>query len=216
MTALIRQDDHWQRNLIQAVLDSVQSTNTRRAYERTLKAFLGWHSDRGRPPLTKALVQRYKAELQEQGKKASVINQALSAIRKMVREAADNGAIDPIHANGIANVRGLKSETLPAGRNISSGELQAMISTCVQDPSIGGIRDAAIISISYACGLRRGEVVNLNLADYDRETGELKIIGAKGNKERLAYLANGGKAALDDWLSIRGDEPGPIDRKSVV
>ena len=71
-----------------------------------------------------------------------------------------------------------------------------MIATC--GPSPKGARDAAIIAILYACGLRRSELVKLNLEDYDPETGELKIIGAKENKSWTAYAANGAKAALDN------------------
>jgi integrase len=55
---------------------------------------------------------------------------------------------------------------------------------------------------------RQPEVVALDLADHDRQAGSLKIRG-KGNKERLAYLAVGPQAALDDWLELRGEAPGP-------
>jgi site-specific recombinase XerD len=56
-------------------------------------------------------------------------------------------------------------------------------------------------------------VVALDLADYDSRagggSGALTIRG-KGNKQRLAYLAAGAQAALDDWLQVRGDAPGPL------
>jgi site-specific recombinase XerD len=47
-----------------------------------------------------------------------------------------------------------------------------------------GVRGAAIIALLYACGLRGAEVVSLNLADYDQETGNL-IVRAKRSKERF-------------------------------
>ena len=47
-----------------------------------------------------------------------------------------------------------------------------------------------------------------NLADYDPQGGSLKIRG-KGNKEQLASLAVGPQAALDDWLELSGEAPGP-------
>ncbi len=193
--------------MIQSVLDSAQSAHTRRAYERGLNDFLTWHTETGRPALTKATINSYKANLQAQGKGASVINQTLCAIRKLVREAADNAIIDPAIAQGIANIKGLKSETLPAGRAISDGELGAMLGAC--DNSLLGIRDAAIIGLLYVCGLRRAELVGLDLADYASEPGQLTVRG-KGNKERSAYVRNGAKAALEDWLSVRGDDPGPL------
>lgn len=78
--------------IIRTVLDS---ENSRRAYERALNDFLKWHKALGQPQLNKAIVQRYATELRERGLSSANINQRLSAIRKLAREAADNGAIDP-------------------------------------------------------------------------------------------------------------------------
>jgi site-specific recombinase XerD len=50
----------------------------------------------------------------------------------------------------------------------------------------------------------------LDVADYDHVTGRLRIRGAKGNKDRDVYLANGAKRAMEDWLEVRGWEPGPL------
>lgn len=208
MNAITRIAADDRQAMVRVVLDAMSSEHSKRAYERHLNDFITWHNEQDKPPLTKAIVQSYKAHLQEQGRGASAINQALSAIRKLVLEAADNGAIDPIHANGIANVKGVKSETLPAGRSITPGELSAILAACDNSPSGG--RDAAIIAILYSCGLRRNELVNLDLADFDSATGELKILHAKGSKQRTVYVTNGAKAALEDWLSIRGNDTGPL------
>jgi hypothetical protein len=58
--------------------------------------------------------------------------------------------------------------------------------------------------------LRRSESVGLDLADYNVETGELAIRGAKGRKDRLSYPTNGSADALKDWLVARGGDPGPL------
>jgi site-specific recombinase XerD len=63
----------------------------------------------------------------------------------------------------------------------------------------------------YGTGIRRASVVKLDVADYDRETGTLRVRNAKRNKEYLAYMAqDGARRALADWLAVRGDEPGPL------
>ncbi len=61
----------------------------------------------------------------------------------------------------------------------------------------------------YGGGLRRSEVVALDLEDFDATTGVLKVNG-KGNKERVSYVTNGARKALDAWLVHRGGEPGPF------
>jgi site-specific recombinase XerD len=79
--------------------------------------------------------------------------------------------------------------------------------TCANDPTPAGARDAAIIALLYGCGLRRAELVALDFGDYIG--GKLRVIG-KGNKERWAYLANGAARAMGDYLTVRGDAPGPL------
>ena len=80
---------------IEMVLDGLPSEHSRRAYERALFDFFHWHRGAGRPQINKAVVQRYTAELREAGMSSSSVNQRLSAIRKLVGEAADNGLLDP-------------------------------------------------------------------------------------------------------------------------
>ncbi len=107
------------------------------------------------------------------------------------------------------SVENVKGKSLPAGRSIASGELAALIEVCAADWGVAGARDAAIIALLYSCGLRREELVVLELNDYDPEMGKLKVRG-KRNKERLAYVVSGAAEALADWLVIRDEWPGPL------
>ena len=84
-----------------------------------------------------------------------------------------------------------------------------MMGICAEDGGPAGVRDGALIGLMYAAGLRRAEVVALNVEDYTPETGDLVVRG-KGSKERLLYVDNGAQDALHDWLALRGPEPGPI------
>jgi site-specific recombinase XerD len=105
------------------------------------------------------------------------------------------------------SVESISGETVPAGRHVPVGELQALLATCAQDKL--GIRDAAVISLLYGVGLRRAEVVTLNLVDYEEAESQL-IVRGKGNKERLVPVAGGTAEALADWLVVRGRKPGPL------
>ena len=94
--------------VIQLVVDSVDSAHTKRAYRRAVGDFVDWFTSQGTHHLNKAIVQRYKAELVASGMGASSINQRLSAIRKLVKEAADNGALDWQFATTVTSVKGIK------------------------------------------------------------------------------------------------------------
>jgi len=52
------------------------------------------------------------------------------------------------------------------------------------------LKHKAILSLSYSCGLRRGELLNLTLQSVAANRGLLIIKGAKGNKDRVAPLSN--------------------------
>lgn len=67
---------------------------------------------------------------------------------------------------------------------------RAQIDSMLKSPSSNsqrGIRDAAIIAVLYATGLRVSELINLRLADIDWSAGFLRTLG-KGNKERVVPL----------------------------
>jgi integrase/recombinase XerD len=108
------------------------------------------------------------------------------------------------------DVPAVKGHTLPRGRAVEAGELRSLFRACAEDASIAGRRDAALLAVLYGAGLRRSEAAALNVADYNAQTGELKILGAKGNKDRLAYVTNGARAALDAWLAMRGTDAGKL------
>jgi hypothetical protein len=50
--------------------------------------------EQGRPELSRALVQAYVETLRQAERTPSTINQRLAAIRKLAREAAENGWLD--------------------------------------------------------------------------------------------------------------------------
>ena len=61
-------------------------------------------------------------------------------------------------------------------------------------------RDFAILMIFLNCGIRRSELVGLNLSDvYD---DRIRVVG-KGNKERIVYMGSPCKKAIDRYLVER-------------
>jgi site-specific recombinase XerD len=108
-----------------------------------------------------------------------------------------------------ADIKGVRGSTVLRGRALTRGELSALFAACRQDETPAGRRDAAVLALLYGAGLRRAEVVALDLDAYTPAAGELVVRG-KGNKERLIPITNGTADALDAWLQVRGAEPGPL------
>jgi integrase len=100
------------------------------------------------------------------------------------------------------------------GRDLTNGEVQALLSACDMDESISSSRDALMISIAYAHGLRTVDLINMSLDDmiFDKRTGNvtLRIKPANSKRARRLPLSNEDLIALEDWLERRGREPGQL------
>jgi len=62
-----------------------------------------------------------------------------------------------------------------------------------------GVRDAAMIELLYASGLRVSELINLKLQDINLEAGFVRIFG-KGSKERIVPIGLFAKEKIDEYL----------------
>lgn len=62
------------------------------------------------------------------------------------------------------------------------------------------IRERAVLELLYACGLRVGELVALDLADLDRDRRLLRAMG-KGAKQRTVPFGEPAADALEEWLA---------------
>ena len=69
----------------------------------------------------------------------------------------------------------------------------------VSDPL--GIRDRAILETLYGSGLRRRELVNLDLGDVDRVRGVVLVRRGKGGKDRFAPMGAQALAWIERYLA---------------
>ena len=216
----------------------LRSYHTKRGYESDLRRFLAWRN--GDDRATKLQVEAYASYLLEQGNSPASVNRSLAAIRWLARKMADLAFEDEsmapeerefwaVHGERVARkVKNVRSKRGKKGREISVAEVRALLEACVIDDSPSGIRDAAMIAVAWQVGPRRSEIGwstekrtkhgkrrarGLRLQDYspgDDGGGELAIRDGKGDKDRMVPIHNGATAYLDDWLAIRGEDPGPM------
>lgn len=64
-------------------------------------------------------------------------------------------------------------------------------------------RDYAILMLFLNCGIRRSELVGLNLTDVYED--RIRVVG-KGNKERFVYFGSACRKAIDDYLEERNQK----------
>ncbi|HYW09713.1 MAG TPA: tyrosine-type recombinase/integrase [Longimicrobium sp.] len=137
-------------------------------------------------------------------------NRMLSSLRGVLRESWNLGQLPAEDYQRAISVKAVRGERLPAGRSLGAGEVRALFVACALDERPAWVRDAAIVAVLYGAGLRRAELVQLDVADYTPATGGVRVRTGKGNKERLAYVSGMGSVAVDAWLRVRGAEPGAL------
>lgn len=67
-----------------------------------------------------------------------------------------------------------------------------------------GVRNWCIFHLMLDCGLRRHEVVNLQLQDVDFEKCIIQIINSKGQKSRIVLLPEFVRDKIRDYLNLSG------------
>ncbi len=142
----------------------------------------------------------------------ATVNKHLVALRRVLEEAYRLG-LYPEHNDyyRAAGVKSLRHETVLRGRSLEHDELHALLTACLDNdhnPALGD-RDAALINLMYVTGIRRQEVVDLNLSDFAPRENKLRILG-KGSKQREVFLSQEAVAALDKWIAHRGRRLGPL------
>lgn len=140
----------------------------------------------------------------------AMANKALSALRRVLREAFRLGVMEAESYQRAVLVPAVKGWRELRGRLITASEVVALMRVCADEHTAVGARDAAILAVLRGTGLRRAELANLDLADYRPEMGELLIRSGKGNKDRRVYAPSGTRAALEAWLRVRGDTGGAL------
>jgi integrase/recombinase XerC len=176
---------------------------TRIEYRRNVGEFLAFLGNRGidwREP-DRAAVRAWQAALAERGLAASSVSGRLSATRSFYRNALREGWIA---ANPLAGVRApRRPRRLP--RVLTTEQAAALVTAPVKaarpraDDALRR-RDAALLELLYATGMRISELAGLRLDRLDVRHRRLRVIG-KGAKERMLLFGAPAAHALQAYLA---------------
>lgn len=161
----------------------------------TLRSFLQWCQERDltqpqtlkKPHLEsfQRWLYRYK---QSNGKPLSIRTQRqrLGSVQRFFTYLCKENYIDANPASDLDLPR-QPSRLLPKG--LPMAELQALLNIPdISDPL--GVRDRAILEVLYATGIRRSELVKLQLRDIDHHARTLHVNLGKGGKSRLVPISH--------------------------
>jgi integrase/recombinase XerC len=185
------------------------SPHTLEAYGADLADLLGFLTRHlGAEPDVKAIGALRPADLRsflafraEKGDGASTRARKLAAIRSFLRFLARHHGIRP---DAIAGLRGPRLKP-PAPRALREAEAREVITQVgsVENSSLLALRDQALFTLLYGCGLRISEALALDVRDAPRAGTGLRVLG-KGGKQRLVPVLPAVEAAVLAYLAARG------------
>lgn len=149
-------------------------------------------------------------QLKQQGKASNTINLTLSALRGVMKACFNLKLIDADQLLSINAIKPVNGSRLPKGRSLTSSDIQKLLRIYKRDKSKAGQRDLALLTLLLCTGLRRSEVVALNVDDFDSKTGLLIVQSGKGNKQRQIYLNTDSRPAIRQWRQTRGNQQGKL------
>jgi len=112
--------------------------------------------------------------------------------------------------------RPFRENTLPIV--LSKSEVERILK------SAGNIKHRAMLSLIYSCGLRRGELLSLKIVDLDKERNLIRIVQAKGRKDRYVPYSEKLKVMLREYYMkykpkvylFEGQGGGPYSARSIA
>ena len=148
--------------------------------------------------LQPADVRQWLASLRRKNYAPASMARMLSSLRSFFRYLQRQGLVNNNPAQGIRAPRGEKRlpRTLDVDR---AGQLLDQLPA----DTVPEVRDRAMLELLYSSGLRLSELTGLDLPDLDLAAGQVRVLG-KGGKQRDLPVGSKARAALQDWLAVRG------------
>lgn len=193
--------------------DAVVSSNSKRAYSKAFDDFFQLLDESG-GPLCRALLMEYRARMVEAGLSPSTINLRLSAVRRLVLEARDNGLLDPLEAARITSVPGVPCEGVRLGHWLTAEEAGKLLALPDRN-TLKGKRDYVILAVLVHCALRRSELASLDISKVQLREDRWVIadlVGKRGRVRTVAIPARA-KSAIDEWTSAAKITSGRLLRR---
>ncbi|MEM6306378.1 MAG: tyrosine recombinase XerC [Pseudomonadota bacterium] len=207
------------------------SPHTIRAYSGDVLAFLSFmtqhkNADLGITALCAVTIRDMRAWMAHErraGLSARSLARRLSAVKTFAR------FLSRVHGHDVTPILSARApkydHKLP--RPVTSQAAVDVIDTVAQQASDDwiGARDAAVVTLLYACGLRISEVLDLTGADYPLRD-VLKING-KGGKDRIVPVLPVAQSAVDHYVALcpypvqsdhalfRAKRSGPLGARAV-
>lgn len=150
---------------------------------------------------TDEIYEFFNYTVEYRNNKAKARARKLSAIKSFFKYLTNRKMIETNPAVNIESPS-INNRSLP--KYLTLNESLQLLEAIEKDPETKTReRDYAIITLFLNCGMRLSELVGISLNDIDSDLRSLRVIG-KGSKERVVYLNDACRSALENYLKVRG------------
>lgn len=174
------------------------SANTLSAYAGDMTRFIDFlekQNINSFAGVTNSLITEYLAALRNEGLKERSAARNLAALRSLFKYLLDD---ESISSNPLALVNTPRAG-LSLPKVMSPEEVDRLLDAPDKETD-NGARDAAMLQLLYASGLRVSELVGLDIINIHLVEGYVKILG-KGDKERLVPMGASAKESIENYLN---------------
>lgn len=174
------------------------SQHTIDAYRRDLKKyskFLAAHGCSDPGGVTRALVLSFLDELRSAGLAAVSIARCLAALRSFYRFIEMDSS-----SAWLTALTGAPKPWARLPKTLSEREVTNLLDLPI-GPEPEHLRDAAMVELLYATGLRVSELVQLTVGQVNMEVGYVRAFGKRG-KQRIVPLGENARQLLVRYLEI--------------
>ena len=194
-----------------ALLSGTVTASTAAVYQNDARAYADWARGQGLDPMHPASFGAWRAHLvTATSYSPRTINRMLSAVRKLMREAATQGIIPKAMADSFAGIGGVKVSAM-VGRTkrnarvrISPAQMRAIVNA-PDTTTLKGLRDRAFLLVLATAGLRVSEACGLTVdALEERPDGQgVSVLGKNRSERHFAPMSREAWNAVQAWLKAR-------------
>lgn len=188
-------------------LERKYSAHTVKAYARDIESFFEFIiAEFGVLQVSEIsynLIRSWIVRLTDEGVGNRSINRKIASLKAYFKFLQKIGEVSQSPLAKHKSLKVKKELQIP----FSGDEIDAVLSQLGKADDFRSLRDLAMVSLFYATGMRRSELINLQLRDVDFERRSIKVLG-KRNKERIIPLINWVIDILKSYVVSRNENFG--------
>lgn len=182
-------------------LEKKYSQHTVIAYRKDLQQledYLQEEYSLGVQNATYPLIRTWLSTLLDENLSSRTVNRKMAAIKSYYKYLL---VTEQLYHHPLAQHKSLKVSSkvqIPFSKN----EVETILNSNYDSQDFESLRDVLIIELFYATGMRRAELINLKLSDFNFSNNTIKVLG-KRNKERIIPMLSSVHKRAKSYLALR-------------